>query len=75
MCETLQLNGKDLSNVLDANLTLVVVYWSRTMYRTIWRSFGVGDQFGGVLYIDHEVIDMYYERPPVYADGEARVLV
>ncbi|NLZ03691.1 MAG: class I SAM-dependent methyltransferase [Phycisphaerae bacterium] len=71
LCETLQLNGKDLSNVPDAQFDLAVTYsvlHHVPDYLAIVRELCRVTKPGGVLYIDHEVTDTYYERPPVYAE-------
>ena len=71
LCETLHLNGKDLSNVRDAQFDLVATYsvlHHVPDYLAIVREMCRVTRPGGVLYIDHEVTDTYYERPPVYAE-------
>jgi len=69
--ETLQLNGKDLSNVPDAHFDLVATYsvlHHVPDYLAIVREMGRVLKPGGVLYVDHEATETYYERPPVYAE-------
>jgi len=71
LSETLQLNGKDLSGVSDARFDLVATYsvlHHVPDYLTIVREMCRVLKPGGVLYIDHEATEMYYERPPVYAE-------
>jgi len=71
LSETLQLNGKDLSNVADASFDLVATYsvlHHVPDYLAIVRELCRVVKPGGVLYIDHEVTDTYYERPPAYTE-------
>lgn len=76
LSETLQLNGRDLSNVPDAQFDLVATYsvlHHVPDYLAIVRELCRVVKPGGVLYIDHEVTDAYYERPPAYAEFLRRV--
>ncbi len=71
LSETLQLNGKDLSNVPDACFDLVATYsvlHHVPDYLTIVQEMCRIIKPGGVLYVDHEVTDTYYERPPAYTE-------
>lgn len=71
LSETLQLNGKDLSNVPDSRFDLVATYsvlHHVPDYLAIVREMCRVVKPGGVLYIDHEVTDTYYNRPPAYAE-------
>ncbi len=71
LSETLKLNGRDLSNVPDAHFDLVATYsvlHHVPDYLAIVREMCRVLKPGGVLYIDHEVTETYYERPAVYAE-------
>lgn len=71
MVRTVELNGTDLSNVPDAHVDLVATYsvlHHVPDYLPIVEEFCRVTKPGGVIYIDHEVTEMYYERPPVYAE-------
>jgi ubiquinone/menaquinone biosynthesis C-methylase UbiE len=71
LSETLKLNGTDLSNVPDARFDLVATYsvlHHVPDYLAIVREMCRVLKPGGVLYIDHEVTDTYYDRPAAYAE-------
>ncbi len=68
--EVLKLNGTDLCNVPDAHFDLVATYsvlHHVPDYLAIVREMCRVLKPGGVLYIDHEVTETYYERPAAYA--------
>jgi len=69
--ETLKLNGVDLTNVPDAQFDLVATYsvlHHVPDYLAIVREMGRVIKPGGVLYIDHEVTEAYYQKPAVYVE-------
>jgi len=71
LSETLKLNGKDLSNVPDADFDLVATYsvlHHVPDYLAIVREMCRVIKPGGVLYIDHEVTDTYYDKPAAYVE-------
>ncbi len=71
LSETLKLNGKDLSNVPDAQFDLVATYsvlHHVPDYLAIVRELCRVVKPGGVLYIDHEATETYYQRPPAYVE-------
>lgn len=71
LSETLKLNGKDLSNVPDAHFDLVATYsvlHHVPDYLAIARELCRVVKPGGVLYIDHEATETYYQRPPAYVE-------
>lgn len=74
--ETLRLNGKDLSNVPDAQFDLVATYsvlHHVPDYLAIVRELCRVVKPGGVLYIDHEATETYYRRPPAYVEFLGKV--
>jgi ubiquinone/menaquinone biosynthesis C-methylase UbiE len=71
LSSTLKLNGTDLSNVPDSHFDLVAAY--SVLHHVEDYLFIVEEMCrvlkpGGVVYIDHEVTETYYERPPVYVE-------
>lgn len=71
LSRTLKLNGTDLSNVPDSHFDLVAAY--SVLHHVEDYLFIVEEMCrvlkpGGVVYIDHEVTETYYQRPPVYAE-------
>jgi SAM-dependent methyltransferase len=69
--ETLEIGGADLAGVPDSRFDLVVTYsvlHHVPDYLAIVREMGRVLKPGGVLYLDHEVTETYYERPPVYME-------
>ncbi len=71
LSETLKLNGVDLSNVPDAHFDLVATYsvlHHVPDYLAIVREMCRVVKPGGVLYIDHEVTETYYQRPAAYVE-------
>jgi ubiquinone/menaquinone biosynthesis C-methylase UbiE len=71
LSETLKLNGKDLSNVPDAQFDLAATYsvlHHVPDYLAIVRELCRVVKPGGVLYIDHETIETYYQRPQAYVE-------
>lgn len=71
LSETLKLNGRDLSNVPDAQFDLVATYsvlHHVPDYLAIVREICRVVKPGGVIYIDHEVTDTYYDRPTDYVE-------
>ena len=76
LSDTLKLNGVDLANVPDAQFDLVATYsvlHHVPDYLAIVKEMGRVIKPGGVLYIDHEVTETYYQRPPVYVEFLKRV--
>ncbi|MCX7766385.1 MAG: class I SAM-dependent methyltransferase [Candidatus Sumerlaeia bacterium] len=78
MVKTLRLNGKDLTNIPSCSLDLIAVY---SVMHHIPDYLGILCEFvrvlkpGGVIYLDHEVNETYWERPPVYQEFLAKVAV
>lgn len=71
LSDTLKLNGTDLSNVPDTHFDLVATYsvlHHVPDYLAMVREMCRVVKPGGVLYIDHEVTETYYEKPPVYVE-------
>ncbi len=69
--ETLKINGSDLSNVPDVRFDLVATYSVLHHVPDYLRIVGEMCRVikpGGVIYIDHEVTETYYQRPAVYAE-------
>ena len=71
LSETLRLNGADLSNVPDARFDLAASY--SVLHHVPDYLAIVGEMCrvvkpGGVLYVDHEVTESYYERPAIYVE-------
>lgn len=69
--QTLKLNGTDLSNVPDGRFDLVATY---SVLHHVPDYLAIVDEMcrvlkpGGVLYLDHEATEAYYERPPAYVE-------
>jgi len=71
MSSTLKLNGKDLSDVASGQFDLVATYsvlHHVPDYLAIVEEMCRVTKPGGVLYIDHEVAETYYQRVPVYLE-------
>lgn len=71
MSSTLKLNGKDLSGVASGQFDLVATYsvlHHVPDYLAIVEEMCRVTKPGGVLYIDHEVTETYYQRSPVYLE-------
>lgn len=69
--ETLRINGADLSNVPDTRFDLVATYsvlHHVPDYLRIVEEMCRVIKPGGVIYIDHEVTEAYYQRPAIYAE-------
>jgi ubiquinone/menaquinone biosynthesis C-methylase UbiE len=69
--ETLTINGIDLSNVPDAHFDLVAAYsvlHHVPDYLLIVREMCRVTRPGGVIYIDHEATETYFQRPPAYME-------
>jgi ubiquinone/menaquinone biosynthesis C-methylase UbiE len=69
--DTLKINGADLSGVPDARFDLIATYsvlHHVPDYLHIVEEMCRVTKPGGVLYIDHEVTESYYQRPPVYVE-------
>lgn len=68
---TLKVNGADLSSLPDAHFDLVATYsvlhHVRDYLRIVEELCRV-TRPGGVVYIDHEVIPAYWQRPPLYGE-------
>lgn len=69
--QTLKLNGADLSGVPDARFDLVATY---SVLHHVPDYLGIVEEMcrvikpGGVIYIDHEVTEAYYQRPAAYVE-------
>ena len=69
--KTLKLNGTDLSNVESHQFDLAVTY---SVLHHVPNYMQIVEEMcrilkpGGVIYIDHEVIESYYERPAKYVE-------
>ena len=71
LSETLKINGVDLTNVPDGRFDLVASYsvlHHVPDYLAIVAEMCRVIKPGGVLYIDHEVTETYYEKPAVYLE-------
>jgi ubiquinone/menaquinone biosynthesis C-methylase UbiE len=71
LVDTLEIGGADLAGVPDACFDLVVTYsvlHHVPDYLAIVREMCRVVKPGGILYIDHEVTETYYERPAVYVE-------
>lgn len=71
LSSTLRINGADLSNVPDCQFDLVVTYsvlHHVPDYLRIVAEMCRVVKPGGVVYIDHEVIEAYYDRPVEYVE-------
>jgi ubiquinone/menaquinone biosynthesis C-methylase UbiE len=71
MVWTLRVNGADLSNLADARFDLVATYsvlHHVPDYLRIVEEMCRVTKPGGVIYIDHEVTETYYQRPAVYVE-------
>ncbi len=68
---TLKINGTDLSGVPDNTFDFVATYsvlHHVPDYLSIVRELCRVTKPGGVLYIDHEVNESYWDRPPEYIE-------
>jgi ubiquinone/menaquinone biosynthesis C-methylase UbiE len=71
LSETLKLNGTDLSNVPDAHFDLVASYsvlHHVPDYLAMVQELCRVVKPLGVLYLDHEVTEAYYKKPPLYLE-------
>ncbi len=71
LSKTLKVNGTDLSNVKDACFDLVATYsvlHHVPDYLRIVAEMCRVLKPGGVIYIDHEVTESYFDRPKQYVD-------
>lgn len=71
LVDTLEIGGADLAGVPEACFDLVVTYsvlHHVPDYLAIVREMCRVLKPGGVLYIDHEVTESYYQRPAVYVE-------
>jgi ubiquinone/menaquinone biosynthesis C-methylase UbiE len=69
--EVLRLNGADLAGVPDGHFDLIATYsvlHHVPDYLAIVAEMGRVARPGGVVYIDHEVTEAYYQRPAVYVE-------
>ncbi|MHC4511889.1 MAG: class I SAM-dependent methyltransferase, partial [Planctomycetota bacterium] len=69
--ETLMLNGKDLSNVPDEQFDLAAAYsvlHHVPDYLRIVAEMCRVLKPGGVIYLDHEVNESYFDRPNEYIE-------
>jgi len=71
LSETLAINGKDLSGVADDSFDMVATY---SVLHHVPDYMGIVGELcsvvkpGGVIYIDHEVVESYYDRTPEYVE-------
>jgi len=71
LSETVAINGKDLSNLESGRFDLAATYsvlHHVPDYLSIVREMCRVLKSGGVLYIDHEVNESYWERPTEYVE-------
>ena len=71
LSSALKINGQDLSCVADETFDLVATYsvlHHVPDYLAIVEEMCRVTKPGGVLYIDHEVTEAYYQRPAVYVE-------
>ncbi len=71
LSKVLTINGKDLSNVPSNEFDLVATYsvlHHVPDYLSIVKEMARVLKPGGVIYIDHEVIESYYKRPQEYVE-------
>ncbi len=71
LSKTVRINGTDLSNISDAQFDLITTYsvlHHVPDYLFILKEMCRVLKTGGVLYIDHEVTESYYERPREYIE-------
>ena len=71
LSKTMKVNGKDLSGIQDGQFDLVATYsvlHHVPDYLQIVKEMCRVVKPGGVLYIDHEVIESYYKRPQLYIE-------
>jgi ubiquinone/menaquinone biosynthesis C-methylase UbiE len=71
MVETLKLNGTDLSNIPSDSIDMIAAF---SVLHHVPDYLGILKEFirvlkpGGVIYIDHEVNETFWEKPPVYRE-------
>jgi ubiquinone/menaquinone biosynthesis C-methylase UbiE len=71
LSSTMKINGRDLSDVPDGRFDLVATY---SVLHHVPDYLRIVEEMcrvlrpGGVLYIDHEVTDTYYDRPAEYVE-------
>jgi ubiquinone/menaquinone biosynthesis C-methylase UbiE len=71
LSKTIKINGKDLSGIQDNQFDLVATYsvlHHVPDYLHIVKEMCRVLKPGGVFYIDHEVIESYYQRPEKYIE-------
>jgi ubiquinone/menaquinone biosynthesis C-methylase UbiE len=71
LSETIKVNGKDLSGIETGHFDLVATYsvlHHVPDYMQIVKEMCRVLKPGGVLYIDHEVIESYYQKPEQYLE-------
>jgi ubiquinone/menaquinone biosynthesis C-methylase UbiE len=71
MVDVLRLNGADLAGVPDGRFDLIATYsvlHHVPDYLAIVAEMCRVARPGGVVYIDHEVTEAYYQRPAVYVE-------
>ena len=71
LCETLKLNGKDLANIKDQAFDIAAAY--SVLHHVPDYLHSVREMCrvlkpGGVIYVDHEANETYYNKPPEYAE-------
>lgn len=71
LSDTLAINGKDLSSVTDDSFDMVATY---SVLHHVPDYLGIVAEMcrvvkpGGVIYIDHEVVESYYDRTETYVE-------
>lgn len=71
LSDVLAINGKDLACVDDASFDMVATY---SVLHHVPDYLGIVAEMcrvvkpGGVIYIDHEVVESYYDRTPEYVE-------
>lgn len=71
LSSTMRINGRDLSDVPDGRFDLVATY---SVLHHVQDYLRIVEEMcrvlkpGGVLYIDHEVTETYYDRPAEYVE-------
>ncbi|MBN1804919.1 MAG: class I SAM-dependent methyltransferase [Sedimentisphaerales bacterium] len=71
LSKTMKINGKNLSGIRDSHFDLVATYsvlHHVPDYLQIVKEMCRVLKPGGVIYIDHEVIESYYHRPEKYIE-------
>lgn len=77
LCETLKLNGRDLANIEDHTFDIAAAYsvlHHVPDYLHLVREMCRVLKPGGVIYLDHEANETYYNKLPEYAEFLRRVV-